>query len=52
MSIDRQMDKENVLYVCVLSRFSCGQLCELMGCSPLGSLSMEFSRHGDWSGLP
>ena len=46
------MGKENVLYMCMLNHFRCGQLCELMECSLLGSLCMEFSRQEDWSGLP
>ena len=31
---------------------SCPILCDPMDCSPLGSLSMEFSRQESWSGLP
>ena len=41
------------LYVCVLSSFSCVQLCEMLqtvACQ--APLSMGFSRQEYWSGLP
>ena len=41
------------LYVCVLSSFSCVQLCEMLqtvACQ--APLSMGFSKQGHWSGLP
>ena len=31
---------------------SCLTLCDAMDCSPLGSLSVRFSRQEYWSGLP
>ena len=31
---------------------SCPALCDPMDCSPQAPLSMEFSRHEYWSGLP
>ena len=37
--------------VCVLAQ-SCPTLCDPMDCSPLGSLSMEYSKQEHWSGLP
>ena len=37
--------------VCVLSRFSCVQLCDPMDCGPPGSSVHGSSRQGDWSGL-
>ena len=38
--------------VCVLVAQSCLTLCNPVDCSPLGALSMEFSRQEYWSGLP
>ena len=42
-----------ILCVCVLVTQSCPTLCDLMDCSPPGSsLSLQFSRQENWSGLP
>ena len=37
---------------CAKSLQSCPTLCDPVDCSPLGSLSMGFSRQEYWSGLP
>ena len=39
------------VFVCVHAQ-SCLTLCDPMDCSQPCSLSMEFSRHEHWSGLP
>ena len=38
--------------VCAKLLQLCPALCDTMDYSPPGSLSMGFSRQGDWSGLP
>ena len=39
------------MHMCSVAK-SCPTICDLMDCSPPGSLSMEFSRQEYWSGLP
>ena len=42
----------NLISCCCLVAKSCQTLCDPMGCSPPGSLSMVFPRQEYWSGLP
>ena len=60
MSIDRWMDKEGVVHIynvilllLLLSHFSCVQLCAApQTAAHQALLSLGFSRHEYWSGLP
>ena len=62
MPIDRQMDKNNVLYThtqwniaaaaAAKSLQSCPTLCDPIDCSHQAPPSLGFSRQEHWSGLP
>ena len=52
VSTDRCTDKEDVIYICMLSHFSCVQLfATLWTVAHQAPLSMGFSRQEHWSGF-